>query len=576
MKRILLSAFLLLCGLAAATAIGVDVQELKSGARKIEFQNYTGPLSIFQTDFDIRGIGRALADQIQKGAVIARYLLKYTAVHAVDAAEPQKLSADIISLDREAKVDHIDNVRRILSSYLERLYKYPRRDADLLALFTTYYNAAYRGNLPYFTGKYKSAVVSYLEADKAGISVKYFEWPGASQLLIPLNDSATRDVLSALSTTELTSGAVTEQLKAKPDKGVPERKAIVELKQKEVEQGQKKLEEEAKKLAEEKRKTQAAEEALQKEKAAAEQKKAEAERAAAALAAEKQKGKADAELAAQKAEADRKAAEAAAAAEAVKAKEAQVSGQKSEQASREQAVSTQEKTLETKKEEIAAEQKDIAKDQAAVRAQKEPEAVQKELEQKSAELAQREAEVTQREEVARKGETDASIFAGWLYYLKIKEYLTGGHYNNELYAINAATAKVGLKSPVVNICGRRYDIFKDGVVVITHKGDHRAGHYLMRLDLKSLEPRATGPDTVFFRSFVEIRDDMVYAILNRDDAYYLGKFDGDMKAVAVSTEKVDPDSFISFFGDLIYINREDKKILVLKKVDLSTSGVVEP
>jgi hypothetical protein len=49
-----------------------------------------------------------------------------------------------------------------------------------------------------------------------------------------------------------------------------------------------------------------------------------------------------------------------------------------------------------------------------------------------------------------------------------------------------------------------------------------------------------------------------------------------MKTVAVSADKVDPDSFISFFGDMIYINGEDKKILVLKKEDLSTAGVVEP
>ncbi len=586
MRRLLLSSFLLLAGLGAASAIGVDVQELKSGARKIEFVNYTGPLSIFQTDFDIRGIGRTLAERISSAAVVARYLLKYTAVHAVDKAEPQKLSADIISLDKDAKVDHIDNVRRILSSYLERLYAYPRRDADLLALFTTYYNAAYRGNIGYFSGKYKTVVMSYLEPATAGISVKYYEWPGATQLVIPLSDSATRDVLSALSTSELTSGAVAEGLRAREDKGIPERKAIVELKKREVAQGEKKVEEAGKALAEQKRKTQEQEQALQKERTALEQRKAEEDRLAAALATEREKAKAitdaeekarkEQELAARQQELERKAAETGAAEEALKAKEAELAAQKQGQASREQAVAGQERTLETKKAEIAAEQKSIAQDQTALRIQKEPEAVKKELEQKSAELAQREAEVAQREQAARKGESDAAIFAGRLYYLKIKEWLTGGHYNNEIYAINATTAKIMVKSPFTNICGRRYDIFKDGVVVITHKGDHRAGHYLSLLDLKTLEPKETGPDAVFFRSFVEIRDDLVYAILNRGDAYYLGKFGADMKTTAVSTDKVDPDSFISFFGDKIYINREDKKILVLKKEDLSTSGVIEP
>jgi hypothetical protein len=354
---------------------------------------------------------------------------------------------------------------------------------------------------------------------------------------------------------------VAEQLKAREDKGVPERKAIVDLKQREVEQGQKKVEEAGKQLAEDKRKTQGEEEALQKERAAAEQKKAEAERLAAA---------------GQQQEAEKKAAEATAAGEAVKAKEAEIAAQKQEQAAREQTVTAQEKTLETKKEEIAAEKKDIAQDQTAARIQQEPEKVQKELEQKSAELAAREQEVAKREEAARTGETDAAIFAGRLYYLKIKEWLTGGHYNNELYAINASTAKIVLKSPFVNICGRRYDIFKEGVVVITHKGDHRAGHYLTLLDLATLEPKATSTEAVFFRSFVEVREGQAYVIMNKDEAYYLGKFGADMKPVAVSVDKVDPDSFISFFGDLIYINREDKKILVLKKDDLSTTAVIEP
>ncbi len=56
----------------------------------------------------------------------------------------------------------------------------------------------------------------------------------------------------------------------------------------------------------------------------------------------------------------------------------------------------------------------------------------------------------------------------------------------------------------------------------------------------------------------------------------MGAFDTDMKTVAVSKDKVDADSFISFFGDLIYINSQDKKILALKKADLSTSAVIEP
>jgi hypothetical protein len=260
----------------------------------------------------------------------------------------------------------------------------------------------------------------------------------------------------------------------------------------------------------------------------------------------------------------------------VKDKEAELALAREEQKKQERELEAGRKVVEEKKQEVAAEKKDIQRDETALRIQKEPEKVQKELEKKSEELAAREQEVSKREEAAKKGETDSSIFGGIFYYLKIKEYLTGGHYNNEMYAINAATSKIVCKSPMSNICGHKFDIFKEGVVVITHKGDHRAGHFLTLLDLKTLEPKATGADAVFFRSFVEVRDNRIYAVLNRDDSYFLGRFDTAMKTLAVSKDSVDPDSSVTFFGELIYINGSDKKILVLNKEDLSTKGLITP
>jgi len=114
------------------------------------------------------------------------------------------------------------------------------------------------------------------------------------------------------------------------------------------------------------------------------------------------------------------------------------------------------------------------------------------------------------------------------------------------------------------------------VAVITHKGDHATGHYLTLLDLDTMARKAAGDEPVFYRSFVEVRDDFVYVIVARGSSYYLGKFGLDMKLAAVSKDPVDGDSFISFYGDLVYINREDKRILVLKKSDLSTTATIQP
>jgi len=543
MKKALLSLALLAGACLVASGIGVDVSELRS-AGTIEFVNYSGPLNIFQTDLNIRGIGRNLARQVARGAGDARIGLKYSALHVVGTEEPEKFSADIISLDKDAKVDHINNVRRIVSAYLETLYSYPRKDADLLALFVSYYNAIYRRNFDYFSGKYKTIVLAHLDAQRLGISTKYFEWPGATQLVVPLNEKATRDVLSALSTSELTTKAVVDQLKAKEDKGVKERTQIVELKQKEVAKGQEVVDAEVKKLAEQKKASDAA-------------------------AADLEKAKRDAE--ALKSAEEKEAAE-----EKIRAQEEALAKQREAQKADEERIAAQQKALEEKKQEIAGEKKDIAADTTALKAETQPEQLKKELEKKSEELAAREADVAKREELAKKGETDAAIFGGKLYYLKIKEYLTGGHYNNDMLIINAGTGKVLLKSAEANICGRKYDIFPDGVAVITHKGDHTAGHYLTLLDLDTLARKAIGEEAVFYRGFVEVRDGFTYTIVDRGKSYYLGKFDTAMKLLAISKDPVDGDSFISFYGDLIYINREDKQILVLKKDDLSTTGIIAP
>ncbi|HVP23819.1 MAG TPA: P83/100 family protein, partial [Conexivisphaerales archaeon] len=491
-----------------------------------------------------RGIGRFLADQVRRGVPVASWQVKYTAIHAVDKAEPSKLDADIISLDKEARVDHIDNVRRVVAAYLESLYGYPRGDSDLLALFVSYYNAVYRSNLPYFSGKYKNLVLSYLTKDKVGISLRYYEWPGSTQLVIPLNEKEKRDVLGSLSSTELTSKGVMDQLKQKEDKGLPERKAMVELKQKEVEKGRSVVDQEAKKLSEERQKT--------------------AEKTTAV------------ETARQKVEQAKTPEEKKAAEEQLAAKQAELTTQQGSQAAAEQKVATSQTTVEQKQAEVTQEKKEITADEAAQKIAQNPEQAKKELEQKTAELAQKEQDLAKREEALRQGQTDSAIFKGKLYYLKIKEYLMNGHYNNDMLIINAANGQVLLKATDALICGRRFDLFKNGVVVITYKTNHSEGHYLTLLDLDTLKRKAISDQAVFFRSFVETRESLTYVIVDKGDGYYLGKFDTDMKMVALSKDKVDPDSFISFYQDLVYINGSDKNILVLNKADLTTSVTVAP
>jgi hypothetical protein len=288
-----------------AGAQQVAEEELRSADREIQFENYSGPHERIDTAEEIKAIGYLLAGSLGQDGRTGRFLTKYTLLRALDPREQGKFDADILSIEAEARVDHIDNVRRILAGYLEGAFAYTAADARLLARFATVYNAVYRGNLGYFGSRYKAVVMSHLTAANAGISTRYYEWPGATRLLIPLTTEAAEGKLGSLSTTELTEKEVIEEMRRQPDKGLEERKDMVELKEREVEEKQAEVQEAQKELAE--------------EKAELEQREAEASAAPA-----EEKARAEAAVEAQKEEVKKAEAEVAEKQAEVAAKEAEV------------------------------------------------------------------------------------------------------------------------------------------------------------------------------------------------------------------------------------------------------------
>jgi hypothetical protein len=230
---LILGLWLALGGNAGAQQVAEE--ELKSADREIEFINYAGSYDRVDTAEEIKAIGYVLAGALKQDGRTGRFLTKYSILRAMDPQEKGKFDADILSIDPEARVDHIDNVRRILAGYLEGAFRYAPEDARLLARFATVYNAVYRGDLQYFGSKYKAVVMSHLSRQNAGISTRYNEWPGATRLLVPLTSEAAEGKLGALSTTELTEKKVVEEMRRQPDMGLEERKDMVELKEREIE-----------------------------------------------------------------------------------------------------------------------------------------------------------------------------------------------------------------------------------------------------------------------------------------------------------------------------------------------------
>ena len=212
----------------------VDEAELQKNLAPVNFINYEGPHSRIETREQIRTIGVELGRVIKAGNTQAGTSGRYFVIHCESAAEGDKIDADIFGLGVDTGVDHIRNLRTIIQGYLQEAYGYNVKDASLLAEYVTIYNAVYRGDWDYFSGRYKSLVIQNLTREKAGLSIRYDEWPGRTLMLIPLGLGG----LSSIDTTTVSDTRVVEEMRKEDDKSVQQRKDMVDLKEREADNAQ--------------------------------------------------------------------------------------------------------------------------------------------------------------------------------------------------------------------------------------------------------------------------------------------------------------------------------------------------
>ena len=546
---------------APGTGLEVDVDEIRT--KRIEFINYRGHYKKADPIREIDKIGRDLAREARNRGR-AGFHMKYSIIEAISKEEPDKFSADIFSIDKDARVGHIDAVRRITTAYLMERYGYSRKDASTVSLFLSFYNAVHRGDTGYFVTKYKTVVMKNIAANNAGISTKYWEWAGATKMLIPLTERDQKGKLDTVDHDLISDKKTIDQLRT-DDKNLKDRENMADLRDKKLEKDKTELKEEKKKIEEEKKKTDIEKKDLEKKKEETRKKeevlKKEKEETKKIIDQDKRKEK-EKEIEKKEKKLDEEKKETKKKEEVIQKKEETIK-------KKEQAVPEKEKKIAKREESLKEEKKQIEKDELKKEIKEDPEKAKKKLEEK-------EKELDKREDKLRDEKLDKNIYGTRLYYMKIKEYLEGGHYNNDMYMIGAATRKVLFKSPVENICGSRYDVFSGGVVIITHKGSHTAGHRLTLVDKDTLAAKIFGADDVFWRSFIEIREGFIYAITYDGGKFYLGKFDSGLKLVAKSREEISENTFLSIWDDYIYINRQDKKIIVLNKNDLTLIDEVKP
>ena len=256
LNKSIFAALIFAASILSLSALEVNETELRSvGNNAIVFINYTGPHSKIDSISSIRKIGSDMGkavSSVRSSSTRAGNPSRYSVIHAVDPSEKGKLDADIILLGKDAGVDHIDNLRRIIAAYIEESYGYSESDARTIAVFVTVYNAVYRGNLDKFLEKYKKVVTGNLSSSSCGLSVNYREWPGSSQIVIPLYD--VNGGLSTIDTTVITSTEVVKRMQEDDDKNIEARKNMVDIKEREAEEAAKKAQDAQKTATEEKKK----------------------------------------------------------------------------------------------------------------------------------------------------------------------------------------------------------------------------------------------------------------------------------------------------------------------------------
>jgi hypothetical protein len=588
-----LLSVILLTAVFTAGALEVAVEEIEN-VTPVEFINYSGPVTVNESAEEIRAIGAALARMANFDAQQHTINNKYSVIEVTNNNNDGLYSAAIISIDPDARVDNIRNVRQIVAGYLQGEFNYNTRDANTLSYFLSFYNAIHRGGVDYLRRHYKPEIFNYMDASNAGIARIYSEWPGQTRFVIPLTPGSSMSI-SAL------GGEVTQAARENsPDMAIPQRESLNTMRgeaitqnEETIAQNEEAIAQNEAVIAEQQQQAQQAQQQAQQAQQQAEETQQQAQQAQ--QQAQQARENAD--------EAQRRADEAAAAG----SPEAEQLQREADQA-RQQADEAQQQAEETQQQADEAQQQADEKQQQAQQAQQQADNTAQDTEQRrnqNNQMQQQNEQIRQQQrEENRALERDRAIAAArqnpqataealveaqqqldgaspivgdLFYFMDVSERFQNGHYHNRILAINPLEGSV-VASTTIDVCSREFLAFSRGVVAITAMDNrHASGHDLTLFDLKTLEPIASSKDhNIYWNSFVVNDGALIYAVIVEENKFYLARFNEDFELEARSTDELDADTSITVYKDKVYVTLSGRRqIVVLNKSDLTTVSKID-
>jgi hypothetical protein len=513
LHRILYIAFLFL---ASPLFAQVNQSELEN-LGPVEFINYEGPYSRIETRAQIRNIGYSLGQVIKAGTARTGASGRYFVIHSTSEQDGSKLDADIFGLGSDVGVDHIRNLRLIIQGYLEAAYEYTERDAALIAEYVTIYNAVYRGDMGYFSSRYKNPVMDYLTADKAGLAIRYDEWPGQTLIVIPLGTGVSGS-LSAIDTSTVSDSRVIEQLRQDPDMGIDQRRDMVDLKEREADEASQQASVTRDAISD-------GQQRIDSQRDAAQQQQQQAQTEQQRITQERQQPGADQQaLDAQQRAADQQLQDAQQALEQLDQDQEAVEAQKAE-------ADSQDALADQKTSEAQEDRQQIAVDQQAI--------------------------INQQPVPAQ-----SSGVLGF-------SLLNPDNYLGRLVYLDPGTGQENKRSPLTTTNGRTVVIISNRIFAIAGITSGNGAIRLVEISTDTLEMLKQGDDDIAADSLLWVNGQDLYAITSTGGNNNLARFNTDLALQSRSAITVHPHASVLFSDGNLVTQRTDGSAVLLNPSDLS-------
>ena len=189
MKYIYLFAvtFLIQASLFADSKVVLGEEEIRK-APYTKFENRSDKFATPELKAIEVEIGKGLHEQVIETNKPINY--KGFTLQRFYSDEPGKFGGDILVLNKNASYGHINSIKRILNAYIQSSFEYTEKNADVLVMEVLYYNAQNRQKLDRIKKRYTKSLVAALNKNKVGIGKKFNDWPGNTQIVIPIKSSA--------------------------------------------------------------------------------------------------------------------------------------------------------------------------------------------------------------------------------------------------------------------------------------------------------------------------------------------------------------------------------------------------